>query len=202
MQCVRHALLLSRRALQTSSFGISHLRCLMSSTASCGVSPQIPPRRCLSFASRPPLWSSQLSQLPPCSNESIRPFSTRTADCVRNLHGRLFYKRRPKMVPKWKFNPRSKWLEGAGNRKGVCTKAGLKCCNYTCMRGQYDLLPVKNRGSETQTGEWVDDNVNLHADRFLPPRKPSITRRPVKSKKSWSQCCYMEGMHCMIIVTW
>ena len=26
-------------------------------------------------------------------------------------------------IPRSTFNPRSKWLEGAGNRKGVCTKA-------------------------------------------------------------------------------
>merc|ERR1712187_689026 len=96
----------------------------------------------------------------------------------------------------WSFNQRSKWLEGVGCRKGVCTKvfvtapkkpnSGLRkvayvrlsngrvvmCyipgighnlqvhsvvmvrggrkrdvigCNYTCMRGHYDLLPVKNR---------------------------------------------------------
>lgn len=103
------------------------------------------------------------------------------------------------MVPRWKFNTRSKWLEGVGNRKGVCTKvyvtaprkpnSGLRKvayvrlsngrivkayipgighnlqvhsvvmvrggrkgdvvgCNYTCMRGHYDLLPVKNRKSQ------------------------------------------------------
>lgn len=103
------------------------------------------------------------------------------------------------MVPTFKFNPRSKWLEGVGNRKGVCTKvfvtapkkpnAGLRKvayvrlsngrivkayipgighnlqvhsvvmvrggrkkdvvgANYTCMRGHYDLLPVKNRKSQ------------------------------------------------------
>mmetsp|Transcript_42315 Transcript_42315/g.79247 ORF Transcript_42315/g.79247 Transcript_42315/m.79247 type:complete len:306 (-) Transcript_42315:43-960(-) len=128
-----------------------------------------------------------------------RPFSLGSVRCItRNLHGRLFYKRRPRMVPKWKFNWRSKWLEGVGCRKGVCTKvmvlapkkpnSGLrKCayvrlsngrvvktyipgighnlqvhsvvmvhggrrkdvigCNYTAMRGHYDLLPVKNRKS-------------------------------------------------------
>ena len=36
---------------------------------------------------------------------------------------RIFRHRVDTEVPKWKFNPRSKWLEGAGNRKGVCTKA-------------------------------------------------------------------------------
>mmetsp|Transcript_101793 Transcript_101793/g.288262 ORF Transcript_101793/g.288262 Transcript_101793/m.288262 type:complete len:293 (-) Transcript_101793:161-1039(-) len=117
---------------------------------------------------------------------------------TRNLRGRLFYKRRPKMIPRWKFNRRSKWLEGVGCRKGVCTKvyvtnakkpnSGLRKVamarlsngrivktaipgighnlqvhsvvmvrggrkkdivgvNYTCMRGHYDLLPVKNRKS-------------------------------------------------------
>lgn len=100
------------------------------------------------------------------------------------------------MIPIWKFNTKSKWLEGVGCRKGVCTKvfvqnalkpnSGLrKVCyvrlsnarivkayipgighnlqvhsvvmvrggakkdttgaHYTCMRGKYDLLPVKNR---------------------------------------------------------
>jgi len=119
-----------------------------------------------------------------------RGFST------RNIRGRLFYRRRPRFVPRWKFNRRSKWLEGAPMRKGVCTKvyttaprkpnSGLRkvCyvrlstgrvvkayipgighnlqahsvvmvrggrkkdvvgCNYTCMRGLYDLLPVKNK---------------------------------------------------------
>lgn len=34
----------------------------------------------------------------------------------------MFYKRRPKMVPRWTFNRFSKWLEGVGSRKGVCTK--------------------------------------------------------------------------------
>lgn len=117
---------------------------------------------------------------------------------TRNLRGRLFWKRRPKMIPIWKFNTKSKWLEGVGCRKGVCTKvfvqpalkpnSGLrKVCyvrlsnarivkayipgighnlqvhsvvmvrggakkdttgaHYTCMRGKYDLLPVKNRKS-------------------------------------------------------
>eukprot|EP00449_Zooxanthella_nutricula_P020448 CAMPEP_0198550738 /NCGR_PEP_ID=MMETSP1462-20131121/75427_1 /TAXON_ID=1333877 /ORGANISM="Brandtodinium nutriculum, Strain RCC3387" /LENGTH=173 /DNA_ID=CAMNT_0044281365 /DNA_START=273 /DNA_END=791 /DNA_ORIENTATION=- len=102
------------------------------------------------------------------------------------------------MVPLWKFNRKSKWLEGVGSRKGVCTKvfvmaprkpnSGLRKvayvrlsngrvvksyipgmghnlqvhsvvmvrggakkdtdgCHYTCMRGKYDLLPVKNRKS-------------------------------------------------------
>lgn len=100
------------------------------------------------------------------------------------------------MVPRFKFNWRSKWLEGAPSRKGVCTKVMVRApkkpnsglrkvayvrlsngrvvmvyipgighnlqvhsvvmvrggrkrdvigCNYTAMRGQYDLLPVKNR---------------------------------------------------------
>lgn len=47
---------------------------------------------------------------------ALRRFST------RNIRGRLFYKRRPKFVPRWQFNRRSKWLEGVGCRKGVCTK--------------------------------------------------------------------------------
>ncbi|CAJ1382981.1 unnamed protein product [Effrenium voratum] len=143
-----------------------------------------PPARSLAPLVHPSPWQPRRLE--------VRQFST------RNLAGRLFYKRRPKMVPTSKFNPRSKWLEGAANRKGVCTKvfiqnpkkpnSGLRkvCyvrlsngrvikayipgighnlqvhsvvmvrggrrreligCNYTCMRGQYDLLPVKNRGS-------------------------------------------------------
>lgn len=102
------------------------------------------------------------------------------------------------MIPIWRFNTKSKWLEGTGFRKGVCTKVFVMAprkpnsgqrkvtyvrlsngrivkayipgmghnlqvhsvvmvrggakkdtdgCNYTCMRGKYDLLPVKNRKS-------------------------------------------------------
>lgn len=142
---------------------------------------------------------------------SARHFST------RNLRGRLFYKRRPKMVPTWKFNQRTKWLEGAGNRKGVCTKvfvanarkpnSGLRkvCyvrlsngrvvkayipgighnlqvhsvvmirggrhadvigCNYTCMRGQYDLLPVKNRKKARSKYGVTRPNVEPKRKRF------------------------------------
>lgn len=108
----------------------------------------------------------------------------------------MFYRRRPRFIPRWTFNRRKKWLEGAPNRKGVCTKVYLeqalkpnsglrkvcytrlsngrvvkayipgmghnlqvhsvvmirggrkkdvKGCNYVCVRGKYDLLPVKNR---------------------------------------------------------
>ncbi|CAL1168562.1 unnamed protein product [Cladocopium goreaui] len=277
MDFMRRALSLSKSFAQASSCSISHVRHGVSSSARGGgvswpflgrLSTPFPPfflsRRNLSFASGPPFLQS--SQMPiKIYNASCRQFAT------RNLHGRLFYKRRPKMIPKWSFNPRSKWLEGAGNRKGVCTKVFITSpkkpnsgqrkvcyvrlsngrivkayipgmghnlqvhsvvmvrggrrreiigCNYTCMRGQYDLLPVKNRGSKRskyaikrpntepnrlrwkqdkhtanqttivdrrlhfhRTGEWVDDSVNLHADRFLPPRGPSITRRHAISKQ-------------------
>mmetsp|Transcript_11818 Transcript_11818/g.26819 ORF Transcript_11818/g.26819 Transcript_11818/m.26819 type:complete len:276 (-) Transcript_11818:42-869(-) len=121
-----------------------------------------------------------------------RRFST------RSLHGRLFYKRRPRFVPVTKGNTRRKWLEGRGTTKGICTKVYIakarkpnsgnrkvayvrlkndrvvKCyipgighnlqvhsvvmvkggrhkdvigCNYTLVRGAYDLLPVKGRGT-------------------------------------------------------
>ncbi|AFZ79987.1 30S ribosomal protein S12, putative [Theileria equi strain WA] len=122
-----------------------------------------------------------------------RMFST------RNIRGRLFYKRRPKMVPRYKPKKRrSCWLEGAPQRKGICIairvvtprkpNSGLRkiarvrlttgrtvtchipgaghnlhthsvvlvrggrCqdvsgCHYKVVRGKYDLLPVKNRGT-------------------------------------------------------
>lgn len=42
---------------------------------------------------------------------------------VRSLHGRMFYKRRPRQVPHPKpRNYRSKWLEMAPQRKGICEK--------------------------------------------------------------------------------
>eukprot|EP00371_Babesia_bovis_P001985 XP_001610632.1 ribosomal protein S12 [Babesia bovis T2Bo] len=45
----------------------------------------------------------------------VRHFST------RNISGRLFYRRRPKMVPRYKpKNRRSCWLEGCPQKKGVC----------------------------------------------------------------------------------
>ncbi|GBE62312.1 ribosomal S12 [Babesia ovata] len=44
-----------------------------------------------------------------------RQFST------RNISGRLFYRRRPKMIPRYKpKNRRSCWLEGCPQKKGVC----------------------------------------------------------------------------------
>lgn len=36
----------------------------------------------------------------------------------------------------------------------------LAGCNYTCMRGQYDLLPVKNRGCQTQP-QTLSTNRNI-----------------------------------------
>ncbi|KAK1939469.1 putative ribosomal protein S12 [Babesia divergens] len=48
-------------------------------------------------------------------NEQQRCFST------RNIRGRLFYRRRPKMIPRYKpKNRRSCWLEGCPQKKGVC----------------------------------------------------------------------------------
>jgi small subunit ribosomal protein S12 len=46
---------------------------------------------------------------------SLRDFS------ARSLHGRLFYKRRPKQVPHLRPKP-TKWLEGRPMMKGVCVK--------------------------------------------------------------------------------
>lgn len=48
-------------------------------------------------------------------DHSTRHFST------RNIRGRLFYRRRPKMIPRYKpKNRRSCWLEGCPQKKGVC----------------------------------------------------------------------------------
>lgn len=37
----------------------------------------------------------------------------------------------------------------------------LAGCNYTCMRGQYDLLPVKNRGCQTQPQTLSTNSSNI-----------------------------------------
>ncbi|CAK9082604.1 unnamed protein product [Durusdinium trenchii] len=199
MQCIGRALSLSGRFVSQMSRDVSHLaRPRYGGLLNASMLP---------FSSR---WSfcltevqmmAQMGRVPLAASRSQTPqlpFNLR-AFSTRNIGGRLFYKRRPKMVPKWKFNPRSKWLEGAGNRKGVCTKVFIQSpkkpnsgqkkvcyvrlsngrvvkayipgqghnlqvhsvvmvrggrrreligCNLTCMRGQYDLLPVKNRGSK------------------------------------------------------
>ncbi|SBT31794.1 mitochondrial ribosomal protein S12 precursor, putative [Plasmodium ovale wallikeri] len=50
-----------------------------------------------------------------------RNFST------KNIRGRLFYKRRPKQIPKLKKkNWRSKWLEGAPQKRGICLKVRVQ----------------------------------------------------------------------------
>ena len=41
----------------------------------------------------------------------------------------------------------------------------------------------------------LDENVNLHADRFLPPRKPSITRRPAMKSAFGPQ---ISRVHCFV----
>ncbi|EAN33742.1 ribosomal protein S12 [Theileria parva strain Muguga] len=51
---------------------------------------------------------------------SVRTFST------RNISGRLFYRRRPKMVPRYKPKKRrSCWLEGAPQKKGIVVTVRL-----------------------------------------------------------------------------
>lgn len=178
-------------------------------------------------------WLSQLpslhSRLPPsmptqlgatatrAGISSVQPWPSARSFSTRNLSGRLFYKRRPKYVPRFKFNWRSKWLEGAPSKKGVCTKvmvrspkkpnSGLRKvarvrmsngrvvlayipgighnlqvhsvvmvrggrkrdvigCNYTCMRGQYDLLPVKNRLSSRSKYGVSRPNFEPNRKRF------------------------------------
>jgi len=95
---------------------------------------------------QPKLFSSvalRISAAPPVLTgnghlpQLARSFST------KNLRGRLFYKRRPKMIPKWSFNRRSKWLEGVGRRKGVCTKVYItspKKPNSGCRKVAYVRL--------------------------------------------------------------
>ncbi|ANQ06136.1 Ribosomal protein [Plasmodium coatneyi] len=46
---------------------------------------------------------------------------------TKNIRGRLFYKRRPKQIPKLKKkNWRSKWLEGAPQKRGICLKVRVQ----------------------------------------------------------------------------
>ncbi|KJP87023.1 ribosomal protein S12 [Plasmodium fragile] len=59
-----------------------------------------------------------LKNSPPMGSKS---FST------KNIRGRLFYKRRPKQIPKLKKkNWRSKWLEGAPQKRGICLKVRVQ----------------------------------------------------------------------------
>ncbi len=128
MQCVRRALSLSRiLGVQASNSGFSRLRGALSPSVARGTafSPSLThtfPRRYLSFASQPPRPLQISSQMPPKNVGSLRLFSTRTlrvvhflflfwlfshseqfgnamhCDAQRNIRGRLFYKRRPRMV--------------------------------------------------------------------------------------------------------
>ncbi|CAG9483357.1 unnamed protein product [Plasmodium vivax] len=72
-----------------------------------------------------PLLSPPLSPhgFPPMNPppRGSKPFST------KNIRGRLFYKRRPKQIPKLKKkNWRSKWLEGAPQKRGICLKVRVQ----------------------------------------------------------------------------
>ncbi|GFE53912.1 ribosomal protein S12 [Babesia ovis] len=55
-------------------------------------------------------------------NDMCSPvFASRRGFSTRNISGRLFYRRRPKMIPRYKpKNRRSCWLEGCPQKKGVC----------------------------------------------------------------------------------
>ncbi|CAD7961209.1 unnamed protein product [Amoebophrya sp. A120] len=62
---------------------------------------------------------------PPCGptpsvTSTTRFFST------RSLHGRMFWRRRPREVPMRRWNWRSKWLEGRPRIRGICTKVTIK----------------------------------------------------------------------------
>ncbi|CAD7961296.1 unnamed protein product [Amoebophrya sp. A25] len=83
-----------------------------------------PHQQSLQHAGASPLSATLLRQYdnfnfsPPTS--SVRAFST------RSIHGRMFWRRRPRDVPVRKWNWRSKWLEGRPHTKGICTKVTIK----------------------------------------------------------------------------
>ncbi|KYK67225.1 putative 30S ribosomal protein S12 [Toxoplasma gondii TgCatPRC2] len=73
-----------------------------------------------------PLLSGCSSSFASSSSSSFFPSQSRQFS-TRSISGRLFYKRRPLQVPKLKPpNIRSKWLEGAPQKKGICVKVRVQ----------------------------------------------------------------------------
>ncbi|CXI18383.1 mitochondrial ribosomal protein S12 precursor, putative [Plasmodium berghei] len=57
----------------------------------------------------------------------INKFMRKCQFTTKNIRGRMFYKRRPKQIPKLKKkNWRSKWLEGAPQKRGICLKVRVQ----------------------------------------------------------------------------
>ncbi|PHJ20855.1 ribosomal protein s12 [Cystoisospora suis] len=96
----------------------SHLSSTPSGALFRPSSSALPPTTC---ALRSPTFGISCSGSACVPTKDARNFST------RSISGRLFYKRRPLQVPKLKPpNVRSKWLEGAPQKKGICVKVRVQ----------------------------------------------------------------------------
>eukprot|EP00928_Gymnodinium_smaydae_P051429 TRINITY_DN34972_c0_g1_i1.p1 TRINITY_DN34972_c0_g1~~TRINITY_DN34972_c0_g1_i1.p1 ORF type:complete len:321 (+),score=40.68 TRINITY_DN34972_c0_g1_i1:127-1089(+) len=146
--------------------------------------------RALSAAQRS---SAAIGRMPPMlGSAGTRAFST------RNLSGRLFYRRRPRMVPRFKFNWRSKWLEGSPNKKGVCTKvmvrapkkpnSGLRKVAYVRLsNGRIVLVYIPGIGHNLQVHSVVMVKGGRHADVIgcnYTAERGVYDLLPVKNRKS------------------
>ncbi|GIX65591.1 ribosomal protein S12 [Babesia caballi] len=79
-----------------------------------------PASRSVLGLSGPTPTHNRLTQGFPSAERNMFDTSTRLFS-TRNISGRLFYRRRPKMVPRYNpKNRRSCWLEGCPQKKGVC----------------------------------------------------------------------------------
>ncbi|KEP60103.1 UNVERIFIED_CONTAM: 30S ribosomal protein S12, putative [Hammondia hammondi] len=132
----------TRDSVRSSLRGFASLASSSSRLSPLSPSPPLPPPSCCTSLSPPPLSLSSLAPHPSpllfspllsgCSSSfassSSSPFSSQSRQfSTRSISGRLFYKRRPLQVPKLKPpNIRSKWLEGAPQKKGICVKVRVQ----------------------------------------------------------------------------
>ncbi|KAK2198119.1 bifunctional Ribosomal protein S12-S23/Ribosomal protein S12 [Babesia duncani] len=85
-----------------------------------------------------------------------RNFST------RNISGRLFYRKRPKMIPRYKpKNRRSCWLEGCPQKKGVVVSVGVVTPRKP-NSGKRKIARVRLSTGRTVTCHIPGQDHNLH----------------------------------------
>lgn len=160
--------------------------------------------RPLSTLAVPGRWSADLSSMCPRGTQGSGWHQLMLGGLgsprfiTRNIGGRLFYKRRPKMVPRWKFNWRSKWLEGAPHKKGVCTKvmvvnpkkpnAGLrKCAMVRLSNGRVVKVYIPGIGHNLQVHSVVMVRGGRRRDIIgcnLTAMRGHYDLLPVKNRKS------------------
>lgn len=142
-----------------------------------------------------PSWATSWpSQAPEVASKGLRSFSTRPAQPKSMTRGAEEHLGEALLqaatqngwcpslagsfsaqIPRSTFNPRSKWLEGAGNRKGVCTKAEKRpfqvktpCAGLDHVPAEAQLGPKKGGVSKISKDSGANRVKTMQKGRVRP----------------------------------